>query len=188
LARTSRGLTQDAFDCLLQALDCDRDRAGERYEQLRQRLVLFFRARGLAHPEERSDHTMTVAATRLVRGEVVQNVTAYTLGIARLVALEGYREEAHERAAAREAATLTAPESQSPDARQQAFEACLAQLPQDQRELILAYYAGDDGNQIASRRRLAQQRAIPLNALRIRAHRIRQQLERTLRTAMEANR
>lgn len=185
MGRSSRGLTQGAFDRLLRVLDDDRERAGERYEQLRRRLLLFFRARGVPHPEERADETLTVAAARLDKGEVVQNMTAYALGIARLIALEGHRAEAGEREALRESARAAPPPPDEPDERHQIFERCLAQLPGDQRDLILAYYGGPDEQRIEHRRRLAAQHAIPMNALRIRAHRIRQQLERALRAAME---
>jgi DNA-directed RNA polymerase specialized sigma24 family protein len=188
LGPSSRGLTQEGFDRLLRVLDDDREQAGERYEQLRRRLLLFFRARGVPQPEDRADDTLTVAAARMDKGEVVENVEAYTLGIARLIALEGYRADAQEREALRESALVTTAPADAPEERHQLFERCLAQLPGDQRDLILAYYGGPDGDRIAHRRRLAEQHAIPVNALRIRAHRIRQQLERALHGALEGGR
>jgi hypothetical protein len=39
-------LTSEALDRLLEQLDSDRDRAAEKYEQIRQRLIKLFRWRG----------------------------------------------------------------------------------------------------------------------------------------------
>lgn len=189
MGQTGRALTQAALDCLLRMLDPDRDRAGEQYELLRRRLVLFFRARGIPHPEEGADETLTVAAVRLVKGEAVQNVTAYALGIARLVAFERHRAEASAHAAAREASVIPAAEDdEQAEERQRAFNECLAQLPADQRDLILAYYSAPTGEHIERRKRLAAQYGIPANALRIRAHRIRQQVARAFHAALEKKR
>ena len=70
----------------------------------------------------------------------------------------------------------------SRDDRTRELDACLARLPHEQRTLILSYYGGTTEERIHNRRRLAAQLGIPLNALRIRAHRIRQQLERAMCT------
>ena len=56
---------------------------------------------------------------------------------------------------------------------------CLARLPEDQRRLILRYHGEDD--RIRSRQELAEELGIALNALRIRAHRVRRDLEQCVR-------
>ena len=55
------------------------------------------------------------------------------------------------------------------------LEMCLDQLPSRQRELLLDYHGGD--RHIERRRALAASLSIPLNALRIRVHRIRTAVE-----------
>jgi hypothetical protein len=50
-------------------------------------------------------------------------------------------------------------------------------LPAAQRELIEKYYGTDGRNQIESRKQLAEEHKISLNALRNRAMRIRIELE-----------
>ena len=50
----------------------------------------------------------------------------------------------------------------------------------DQRDLILRYYRGEDGpgeSNIRNRQSLARDLELPMNALRIRVHRVRRKLE-----------
>jgi DNA-directed RNA polymerase specialized sigma24 family protein len=57
------------------------------------------------------------------------------------------------------------------------LEECMLALPAEQRRLVLEYYQGDKGVKIKRRRRLARELNIALNALRIRAYRIRATLQ-----------
>jgi hypothetical protein len=52
------GLTPEAFDRFLGSLDIDRDRAGEKYENLRLKLLRFFEWRGALHPDLLADETL----------------------------------------------------------------------------------------------------------------------------------
>ena len=76
------------------------------------------------------------------------------------------------------------------DHRHDCLRRCLAQLPPDQRDLVLRYYQGNShqggsykGNSgqgernIRNRQQLAREAGIPMNALRIRVHRVRRKLE-----------
>src|SRR5262249_61438816 len=51
-------LTQEAFDQLLACLDPNRDRAGTKYEALRQKLIKFFAWRGCATAEDYVDEAI----------------------------------------------------------------------------------------------------------------------------------
>jgi len=62
------------------------------------------------------------------------------------------------------------------------LENCLAALGADDRALILDYYG--DGKAADGRRRLAEAKGISSVALRIRAHRLRDQLERCVRSCV----
>ncbi len=48
-------LTSETFAALLFSLDADRERAGEKYEDLRRTLIRFFEWRGAPFPEEHAD-------------------------------------------------------------------------------------------------------------------------------------
>ena len=62
------------------------------------------------------------------------------------------------------------------DPRLDCFRSCLSKLPPEQRRLIVDYYRADERSRIEQRKVLAVALQIPLNALRIRAHRLRSQL------------
>ena len=57
------------------------------------------------------------------------------------------------------------------------LERCMNKLTQENRELVLEYYREERRAKIDARRRMAERLGIAVNALRIRAHRIRASLE-----------
>ncbi|HUK90604.1 MAG TPA: hypothetical protein VLZ81_09415, partial [Blastocatellia bacterium] len=64
--KTKFVLTQEAFDLLLRWLDPDdRDRAGQRYEEIRQSIIRNFARRGSPVAEELADEVMNRVAKRL---------------------------------------------------------------------------------------------------------------------------
>ena len=95
---TDRALTSAAFHGLLDRLDPDPQRAGEKYEALRRRLTAFFEWRGAPWPEEHADETINRVAKRAAEDETVIQIEAYAVGVARMVLLEALRERARERA------------------------------------------------------------------------------------------
>jgi RNA polymerase sigma factor (sigma-70 family) len=109
----------------------------------------------------------------------IEDIYAYALGIARNVARESLRSQQKESGSFESLASLTSdsPKDLKSERRFECFETCLASLPSDKQELILSYYQGDQRTKIASRRRMADQLGIPINRLRIQAHRIRERLE-----------
>lgn len=178
-------LTQDALDRLLAQLDADRERAGEVYEGVRLKLVKFFEWRGAKAPEDHADETINRVARKIEEGEEIRNLSAYFLGVARLVLLEVFKEIEGERAALEQLPSLVMGESEQADARRECFELCLQNLPVESRELIVEYYREERTAKIVSRKGLAERLGIPLNALRIRAHRIRSRLEECVRECVE---
>src|SRR5678816_2690586 len=59
------GPSKETFEKLLSWLDTDRDRAGERYEKIRLRLVRIFTCRGCCEADDLSDQTINVVASRI---------------------------------------------------------------------------------------------------------------------------
>jgi len=57
------------------------------------------------------------------------------------------------------------------------LDRCMRALPPDDAQLILDYYRGEQRAKIEQRRRLATERNLSLNALKIRACRLRDKLE-----------
>jgi DNA-directed RNA polymerase specialized sigma24 family protein len=67
------------------------------------------------------------------------------------------------------------------------LDICLDRLPPQQREIVVDYYRDVRRDRITRRRRLAERLGITMNALSIRAWRIRTTLENCLRQRAERN-
>jgi DNA-directed RNA polymerase specialized sigma24 family protein len=80
----------------------------------------------------------------------------------------------------------SAPSSPSGDAEQtqQCLERCLGALDAGQRAFILRYYQGDQSQRIANRKAMAHELGLDLNALRNRALRLRERLEKCVRECL----
>jgi DNA-directed RNA polymerase specialized sigma24 family protein len=180
-------LTQGAFDRLLALLDEDRERAGAAYEAARLRLVKFFEWNGSGAPEEHADETINRVARKVDEGEEIRNPAAYFLGVARLLLHEVYKARASERAAldALPESAHTSEGEAPEEPRRACLAGCLRALAPESRELIVEYYREEKQAKIEWRRRLAERLNLgSLNALRIRAHRIRSQLEACVRACL----
>src|SRR5215831_13213906 len=86
-------LTPETFEKLLEWLDRDRNRAGEKYEYIRMRLIKRFASRGCTEPEELADETLTRVAHKLkqISGAYIGNPASYCLGVANKIFLEYLR-------------------------------------------------------------------------------------------------
>jgi len=175
-ARRKWTLTQDAFDELLHTLDSDRDRAGNIYQKTRDNLIRFFEWRGCPFPEDHADETINRVAKRVSEGEEVREITKYFFGVARLLFLEIQKERAR---ALHAFANLPQADDclDSNETRLDCLKQCLKSIPADQRDLIIAYYQGEKSHKIHNRQRLSERLRIPINTLRMRALRLRDQLE-----------
>jgi DNA-directed RNA polymerase specialized sigma24 family protein len=175
-------LTQDAFDALLRRLDDNRERAGQRFEELRHILLQFFCYEGCVLPERWADETLDRLAKRLSEGVPIEEVNAFARGIAKMVLREARIEERRDR----EAETLQLPDL-APDVERDAacLERCLRELSADQRTLVERYYFSSSESLAPARKRLAEQLGTTAEALRSRALRIRRQLERCMAECRE---
>jgi DNA-directed RNA polymerase specialized sigma24 family protein len=187
-ARRKWTLSREAFDSLLSKLDSDRDAAAKRYVEVRCSLVRFFEWRGCPFPEDHADETLDRVAKRALGGEDIRNPVGYVLGTARMVFLEINKARAKERLALGELATTAAvadePEPLEP--RLVCLERCLGSLSAGDREMILHYYHGDKRSKIENRKRLTGLLQVPINALRMRALRLRERLQACVERCLEA--
>lgn len=173
-------LTHEALDSLLDYLGPDRDAAGARYEEIRSRLIRLFQWRGCDYPEELADETMNRVADKLSGGLEIRAADPfrYFCGVAHLIFKEILRHQRRERRALEEVRHLPPPpDEEDGDARMQWLQRCLEELDPDQRGLVIDYQRGNGAARIRNRKRLAADLDIPINALRIRVHRIRVRLE-----------
>ena len=186
-------LTSEALERLLRRLDADRARAGERYEQFRRKLIEFFEARGSHAPADHADEAINRVARKIAEGETVQDVGKYFYGVARLLWLELLREKAKSPLPLDAVAAppsyddgeAEAAERQRAERRFECFDACLKRLPPESRAFIVNYYKEEKGEKIKGRKRQAESTGVSLNALRLRASRLRSGLERCVRECLE---
>jgi len=188
--RKEWGLTEHSLDLLLQFLDADRDQAVYKYEMIRRKLIKFFEHRGSLWPEEQADETINRVARKIQDGQDiwVEDPAYYFYGVARNVLRDQWRN------AERPIPLECLPHSEHPvtchteidpveaDRRQlemslDQLDELLNNLPAETRELIMGYYSGEKTGRISKRRALADRFGIPVNALRIRAYRIRERLK-----------
>jgi DNA-directed RNA polymerase specialized sigma24 family protein len=160
-------LTQEAFDALLAWLNPEREQAGRRYEDIRRRLVKIFTYRGCQEPEDLADETINRVARKVgeLAGTYSGDPALYFYGVANKIHHESLRKN-----------RKTPPYQPPPPGSEQEYEClerCLEAQGARSRELVLQYYQGDKRTKIEHRRELAGRLGIPINALRIRAHRIR---------------
>jgi RNA polymerase sigma factor (sigma-70 family) len=176
-AKIQRELTKDTFDRLLVWLDQDRDRAAEKYEQIRVRLTKIFETRGCVNPEDLVDETIDRVARRVqqVAATYEGNPALYFGGVARLVHLE------HLRKHRQSLPLLHGDPTEEIEERYECLEKCLNRLTTTNRELILQYYEDNQKPSMEEvRREIAEGLGISPNAVRIRAHRIRETLSRCI--------
>jgi DNA-directed RNA polymerase specialized sigma24 family protein len=182
---------------VLEVLDADRDRAAEKYEALRRKLVRFFEWRRARSPEEMADEVIDRVALRLAEGERIASpdTPRYFLGVARNVLRESWAQpsgpEELTEALATAAAVARDPLAEAEAAaRAEAWMACLdrclERLPVESRQLVLLYHQDQKRARIDGRRELARRLGIGLNALRIRVFRLRATLEACVRACIAA--
>jgi DNA-directed RNA polymerase specialized sigma24 family protein len=191
--------TQDAFRQFLGWLDQGEDSSGEKYLELRRRLVLYFDRKNCPTADELADETLSRVAQKFQeRGEITNLSPAhYCYVTAKFVFLEYTRraEQSHtsldefpaSRTPAIELAitTSTYSDSVAKESTLDCLDRCLKKLAPDEGELILEYYQGEQQEKIRCRRRIAERLGFSTNALSIRACRIRNKLEACVRSCCQ---
>jgi DNA-directed RNA polymerase specialized sigma24 family protein len=174
--------TATALERLLARLDADADRAAEAYEGLRLTLTRFFDWRGAHFPDECADEAINRLARRLDEGAEVDDPRGYALGIARLVLMERSRSPQLRQDELDEQTPAPVPvRTGEPEHLHDCLDSCLAALPPESRTLILEYYQDQRRLKIDRRVRLATELGLTAQALRSRAQRVRDRLERCVR-------
>ncbi len=192
-------ITREAFDRMLAELHPDIERAGERYEKIRQKLVKLFEWRGCPHAEECADETFNRVAQKICEGTSIWTDDPYPYfhGVALYVLKEYWRgaeqtaktleevAQIHGHSVDPEDLLLLETEQREKDRLLECLNRCLQKLPPESTHLITRYHQGEEALDKARRKELAQTLGIPLNALRIRAYRIRAAIEECVKNCLE---
>jgi DNA-directed RNA polymerase specialized sigma24 family protein len=192
-------LTQEAFFRLLTELHPDREQAGELYEKIRQKLVKMFQWRGCVFAEECADETFNRVAQKIGEGTTLRtdNPYPYFYGVA-LNVLQEYRRSRERLAKTLEETRPSQAFSINPEELMlremgqrekkrllDCLSHCLHKLPPESFHLITRYHQGEGASDKVRRKELAQALNIPLNALRIRAYRIRAEIEECVENCLK---
>src|SRR5688572_487660 len=188
-------VTPEAFDSLLYSLHPNRDHAGRLYESLRRKLLEFFEARGSHTPDEHADETFDRVMRRIAEGERIENPAGYCYGVARFVWKEASRrrskepleldEKVHIPTVVNDADHDLEATRELVERRLDCLDKCLNHLADETRDFIVEYYKDDKGVKIDQRKLLAERLNTTLNALRLRASRLRRELAKCTDNCVE---
>lgn len=182
-------LTHSAFNRLLGWIG--EDDGGQKYEEIRRKLISYFDRRGCLSPDDLADETLDRVARRLEEEGSITNIepARFCFIKAREVLLEYWRKPE------RGQLELDDPKARTPATRNtradgspgfqweekekglECLEQCLQQLEPDDQALIIRYYYGEKRIKIENHRKMACQLGISDKALGLRALRIRKKLE-----------
>lgn len=170
-------LSQSSFDNFLTLLDTNRERAGQKYEALRLRLVKFFEWRACQFADDLADETLDRVMKKIDAGEQINDHVNYAYGVARLLYLETVKKQTKQQAVVVQMPVKTESNGEEEDAPLNCLESCLEKLSENSRVMILHYYRDEKQAKIDYRKKLAERFGLSPNALRIKTLRIRTKLE-----------
>lgn len=183
--------TPEAFDKLLGWLDADREIAGEKYEKIRQKLIKLFKWRNCTPEEDYADITINRVTRRVFEGANVASEKPYLYfhGIALNVIREFWRGQLKNKQEDFDIISPLELAAESPEQKMEAdFEEaqkanryacmnrCLQGISDEAREFIVKYHHGERKKDV--RKIMAEEQKVPLNVLRIKACRVRADLEK----------
>lgn len=188
--KEERALTRLALNRLLAWLDDGRESHGETYLEMRRRLASYFDRRNRQAADELADETLNRIGRTLEKDGVIATTppARYCYVVARFVLLEDIRRQ-RATVALKDPWTIDSStvrhagsaanddDAVEQEERLACLDCCLEELDPDQRDLVIEYYRDTGRQKIERRRELAKRLGITMNALGIRACRIRNTLE-----------
>lgn len=164
--------TPDDFNRFLAWLSPDREEAGRKYVEAKQKLISFFTRRGHPEPDRLADETVDRAIKRRADGELNYSGDPIRdlMGFARHVWQEDIRKPRPDPIEVPD--FLQAPDKVDREAFFRCLDRCMAQLTERSRNLVTRYYQDQGRKKIINRQQLAQEENISMPALRLRVHRI----------------
>lgn len=184
--------TPHAFRKFLAWLDEGADSEGQKYLEMRQRLIAYFDRKNCFSPDELADETLNRVARRLEEEGVIESETPakYCYITARFVFMESLRGKdiknvPFDDVLHQQPVSAENDENEIKEKLLDCLEQCANKLETANREIIFSYYFGEERVKIENRRALAKSLDISVNALSIRACRIRDKLETCVKKCAE---
>jgi DNA-directed RNA polymerase specialized sigma24 family protein len=160
---------------LLNWLDSDAAKAGEKYERIRRVLIKIFLSNKCFNAEDLADITFDRVASKIdsIKENYSGDKSSYFAGVARKVVLENHRnkelylnEEEFNRAD-NNASDFFESEKQIPSLEIKCLRKCLKTIKRKNRSVILAYFAPSNEKKTDLHKKIAEKYSISANALRI---------------------
>jgi RNA polymerase sigma factor (sigma-70 family) len=184
-----------AFGKFLEWLDEGIDSDGEKYIEIRRRLVSYFERKGCIASDELADETLNRVARRLEEESSINSTSPaqYCYVVARFVFLEYLRRAERRQVSLEDLSTshqlvspIGSPSSlngmrETKEKLDDCLQRCLQKLTPENQKLIQGYYRGERKVKIQHRRDLAAGLGMTINAVSIKACRIRATLEGCVR-------
>jgi DNA-directed RNA polymerase specialized sigma24 family protein len=180
-------VSQEAFDQMLAWLDSDRERAGQKYEEIRCRLIKIFVCQGCSDAEGLADETIDRVIRKVpeIAPNYAGNPALYFSGVARYILLEYKNRMARLRLLPPTTPRQIEEDDEDIEREYECLDHCIERLTPANRELILEYYREEKQAMIENRKRLAERMRATPNALRVRAERIRNKLQKCVANCLK---
>lgn len=177
-------LPPEKFDKLLLWLDPDRDRAGAIYEKIRLRLIRIFSSRGCCDGEDLADQTINVVASKIdwLIENYNGNPALYFYAVAKKIYLESLKKKR-----VPNIPPPDPPDSTAIEVLCNYLDQCLQGLAQADRALVIRYQEGEKQERIKNRKKLASEREISMNGLRIKVFHLHSRLRRCIERLLRQN-
>lgn len=168
----------DAFERFMSWLGPDKEKAAQKYEAIRGRLIMMFKAQRCVFAEDLADATIERVTRKLsdLTFAFTGDPALYFYGVAKKIYLEYQRKLISDQ---RRSAYFPPTDLADPDLENmlKQLDDALSRISKSDRELILRYYSGSGKNKINHRRGLAEQLGVGSNTLRLRVFRIRKEIK-----------
>jgi DNA-directed RNA polymerase specialized sigma24 family protein len=176
------------FELLLSWLAPDRERAGEKYEQIRRNLLDYFRRRDVSDPFTLTDEVILRVTRKVdqVAPGFVGDPAAYFLAVARNVLAESWRRPI-ETEVSEEISVFTDLEAgEHKELMLQSLEQCWARLSTSEQQILWRYCVETPPLKLAqSREAMAKELNLSVNALRVMAHRLKRRVKACIEMVMK---
>ena len=181
--KRERDPTREEFEEFLAWLDPDPDEAARKFDRIQNRLIHIFIARGCVDAEVLADEVLNRVCARI--GQVKINYAdplRCCVGFVDNVHREYFREQ-------RKWDDPICPPPPRPskelEIEDTCLDECLAKFPKLDRELVERYFHGEKSVRISGRKKLAVERKLTSNALRIQAFKLRKKFVLCFNTCVE---
>lgn len=181
--KRERDPTPEEFQRFLAWLDPDPEEAARKFNLLQSRLIQAFVSRGCVDAEMLANEVTNRVTVRIEKTKIdYPDPFRCCSGFVEHVHQEYLREKA------KTANPLLPPQPRPPvelEREDRCLKECMGQLPSSDQELVERYFQGEKRARIAGRQKLAVERRLTLNALRIQAFKLRKKLRLCLRACLE---